>query len=418
MLSACMIVQDEEDLIARAISSVHEAVDEVIVLDGGSVDKTKEIAKGFAKVRLHDHPFPGDFAQQRNLADSYASGDWILSLDADEYLEESEVAKLSQLIAKAEDERINAYRVNNKTYIDGGFCGETNIVRLYRKREDIWVNALSEVVDIEASDSGLVIVHDKTSQMQEIDNRRYWSLGQPPDKYAIKTERGWYRREVDDFRLTIVVFHKVGNYGDSAIAVTRYMFNRWLIEMLEKDYQFVLLEDIYGHRCGGKPLPAKPIVLTFDDCYECLWENVYPILRRFSVKANAFVITSAVGNGNEWDVPPEQPCQHATWEQIRKMQDLVSFQSHSHTHRNFTELSKADILEELQSSKSILEDRLNKPVQFFSYPYGCYDNVIKAQVIAAGYVGAVALGDGINDVASEMFALSRFNCAGETLWQE
>ena len=88
-VSACLIARNEEDNIEDCIKSIYEIVDEIIVLDTGSTDKTKEIAKSFNKVKLFETKWKYDFSIARNECISYASGDWILSIDGDEVLEKS-----------------------------------------------------------------------------------------------------------------------------------------------------------------------------------------------------------------------------------------------------------------------------------------------------------------------------------------
>lgn len=415
MLSVCIIAQDEEECIGRVIESVPSA-DEIIVLDGGSIDNTMQIASSYPKVKVYENKFDGDFGKQKNLCNSYATGDWILSLDCDEYLEPEQEAKLSALIA---DETVDAYEVIIKTYLDGIFVGDSDPRprRLFRRRNDIkWEKRLhEELVSPSFVLCDLVITHSKTGAMQEIDNKRYWSLGQIPDRYAIKTEKQWYRREVDNFSVPIACFHKVGYYPDSTVAVTIDEFKQWIIDKLEADYNFVLLEDIYEHRCGGKTLPQKPIVLTIDDGYICLYENVYPVLRRYKIHANAFIITDAVGKWNNWDSPPERLCQHVTWKQIDEMKSLISFQSHSVSHRNLTQIDEINIRRELNLSRTAIETSLHSPVRFFSYPYGSYDRFIKSMVIKSGYIGAVTLGNEVNNIDSEMYALTRYNMTSKDM---
>src|SRR5947209_3726192 len=80
-LSACLIVQDEQDRLPDALASV-AFCDEVIVVDGGSGDGTVQIARA-GGARVIENPWPG-FAAQRNVALDAARGEWILEIDADE----------------------------------------------------------------------------------------------------------------------------------------------------------------------------------------------------------------------------------------------------------------------------------------------------------------------------------------------
>jgi len=100
-ISLCMIVRDEEKNLDRCLRSVRDYVDEVIIVDTGSVDSTPEIAKGYA-ARVVFLPWPKDFSQARNESLKYATKDWILVLDGDEELPAQTACDLKKL-ARAED---------------------------------------------------------------------------------------------------------------------------------------------------------------------------------------------------------------------------------------------------------------------------------------------------------------------------
>ncbi len=87
-ISLCMIVRDEEKYIAKCLASVNGIADEIIVVDTGSKDNTKKIAAGFG-AKVMDFVWNGSFADARNASIEAANGDWVLFLDADEYLDVS-----------------------------------------------------------------------------------------------------------------------------------------------------------------------------------------------------------------------------------------------------------------------------------------------------------------------------------------
>jgi len=96
-LSLCMIVKNEEEFLPRCLNSVKDYVDEMIIVDTGSTDRTVEIAKGFgAKVFIH--PWEGNFSKARNYSLKYATCDWILILDADCEVDGEDVHKLKEVI--------------------------------------------------------------------------------------------------------------------------------------------------------------------------------------------------------------------------------------------------------------------------------------------------------------------------------
>lgn len=84
-LSVTMIMRDEEKHIARCLESIKDIADEIIIVDTGSTDKSVEIAKSFG-AKIYYHPWQNDFSLHRNQAIGYATGDWLLQIDADEEL--------------------------------------------------------------------------------------------------------------------------------------------------------------------------------------------------------------------------------------------------------------------------------------------------------------------------------------------
>ncbi len=86
-ISLCMIAKNEELLLSSCLESVKGFVDEIIVVDTGSVDGTKEVALSYG-ARVVDYNWNDDFAAARNESLNYATGDWILVLDADEMLDD------------------------------------------------------------------------------------------------------------------------------------------------------------------------------------------------------------------------------------------------------------------------------------------------------------------------------------------
>jgi len=95
-ISLCMIVKNEEDTLARCLGSVHDIVDEIIIVDTGSTDRTKEIAREF-KSKIYDFEWIDDFSAARNYSFSKATMDYILWLDADDVILPNDRKKLKEL---------------------------------------------------------------------------------------------------------------------------------------------------------------------------------------------------------------------------------------------------------------------------------------------------------------------------------
>ena len=85
LLSACMIVKNEEKNIERCLKSIRKLVDEIVVVDTGSTDDTLKIAKRY-EARIYHHPWSDNFSLHRNQAMDHAKGKWLMVIDADEEL--------------------------------------------------------------------------------------------------------------------------------------------------------------------------------------------------------------------------------------------------------------------------------------------------------------------------------------------
>ena len=75
-ISLCMIVKNEEKILARCLDSIHDLVEEIIIVDTGSTDRTKEIASKYTK-KIYDFEWIDDFAAARNFSFQFATKDYI-----------------------------------------------------------------------------------------------------------------------------------------------------------------------------------------------------------------------------------------------------------------------------------------------------------------------------------------------------
>jgi glycosyltransferase involved in cell wall biosynthesis len=96
-LSAAMIVKNEERCIKRCLDSIVNAVDEIIVLDTGSTDRTMDIVQSYPKVKLYQYEWKDDFGDARNESLKYVTSDWAICVDADEWLFEDDLHNIRKV---------------------------------------------------------------------------------------------------------------------------------------------------------------------------------------------------------------------------------------------------------------------------------------------------------------------------------
>ena len=167
-ISACVITRNEEANIERCLVSLSFA-DEIVVIDSGSEDRTVDIAKGFTD-KVYSNEF-SDFASQKNFALSKASGEWILSVDADEVVTGELAAEAKNVVESAGD--ICAFNVNRINYMYGRrleyFNQPDYNIRLFRKDACLFTQPVHEYVKCDGEIGVLkeVILHYSIADFSE-----------------------------------------------------------------------------------------------------------------------------------------------------------------------------------------------------------------------------------------------------------
>lgn len=131
-ISACMIGKDEAQNLPRCIESIKGVVDEMIYLDTGSKDNSKKIAKSYG-MKVYEERFENDFAKVRNKCKSYATGEWILSIDCDEELSANSAKVLREIVSHA---KVEALLVEVVNMIGGKINDRLEYARLFKNKKE------------------------------------------------------------------------------------------------------------------------------------------------------------------------------------------------------------------------------------------------------------------------------------------
>ena len=163
-ISLCMIVKNEEDVLARCLQSVQGLVDEIVIVDTGSNDRTKEIAAQFTD-KIFDFTWIDDFAAARNFSFSKASGDYLLWLDADDVILKEDRERFLALKAELDGSQHMIMMKYNIAFDEGGnptfsYYRERLMLRADQPR---WMGAIHEVIPPigNAIHSEIAITHKK-----------------------------------------------------------------------------------------------------------------------------------------------------------------------------------------------------------------------------------------------------------------
>lgn len=166
-ISLCMIVKNEEEVLEQCLNSVFHLCDEIIIVDTGSTDKTKEIAEKFTD-KIYDFKWIDDFSAARNFAFSKANMDYILWLDADDVLRKEDQKKLEALKLSL-DPSVDAVSMNYilefDEYGNPSFYFRRN--RLVKRINNFkWIGPVHEYLEVSGNifSSDIAVVHRKSDK--------------------------------------------------------------------------------------------------------------------------------------------------------------------------------------------------------------------------------------------------------------
>ena len=215
-------------------------------------------------------------------------------------------------------------------------------------------------------------------------------------------------------RLPVLLYHHVGPRQPGTVpdlTVSPEKFEQHVRWLAKRGYQGIRPADWHNWRRSGKGLPAKPVLITFDDAYADLAEYALPVLRRYGFGAAVYVVTGQLGGTNTWDEARGRATLHLmTAEQIRTWASQgIEFGAHSRTHTDLTKLCPSEMSEEIVGSGKDLEAILGSPVTSFAYPYGFHNQAVDDCVRSAYELAFIAddHNEGMNHLQTDAHALLR-----------
>jgi len=197
-------------------------------------------------------------------------------------------------------------------------------------------------------------------------------------------------------------------------------FQKQITYLLESGCNVVAMADLVTWLRQGAIPYANTVTITFDDGLECFYRNALPVLRASSCPATLFTVANNVGGENRWMRPHGWPARRLmTREELRAAQLAgITIGCHSATHPRLTDLSDAELQNEVASVKNRLADMLGQDVGYFAYPYGAHGSREREAVIQAGYEAACSTRSGYNNARSDLFSLRRIDIYGTDTLQQ
>jgi peptidoglycan/xylan/chitin deacetylase (PgdA/CDA1 family) len=215
----------------------------------------------------------------------------------------------------------------------------------------------------------------------------------------------------------ILMYHLVGtprSQQERRFCTTTEDFARQMEYLLEAGYTALSMAQLCDCMKGNAPMPDKPVHITFDDGFTCVLDHAAPVLQRHGFPATMFALSDRLGSTNDWMTCrgfPERTILSATGLHALEGSGFT-IGSHSRTHACLPKISTEDALNEISNSKRRLEDALGKPITYFAYPFGKFNESVRDQVVGAGYAAACSTRSGFNRPGEDLYLLRRIDVFG------
>lgn len=208
----------------------------------------------------------------------------------------------------------------------------------------------------------------------------------------------------------ILMYHSVATSPDPRVldlSVHPDRFGDQLEVLAEAGYTTMTFSAVRGALAGGQALPAKPVVLTFDDGYADFHREALPRLVAYGATATLFVTTGWLADAGRH--ASGRPLDRTLcWEQVGDIDAAgIEIGAHSHSHPQLDQLPDHLLDEELRTSRCLLEDRLGHRVTSLAYPYGYSSGRVRRAAAAAGYERAASVANTAAGPGNDAYAVPR-----------
>jgi len=205
------------------------------------------------------------------------------------------------------------------------------------------------------------------------------------------------QNNIDDFGLISLMYHRFDENKYPSTNIKMVDFKRQLEIIKKENIKFINPKDFKKELTDNKK--QRKILLTIDDGFLSFYNSAWPFLKKNRIPFILFVSTREVGSFN-----------YMNWEQIKEIEkeDFVEIGNHSHTHEYLVDENNEVILNDIQKSINIFEDKLGKNSEFFSYPFGEYSENFKNIVRELGFKYDFGQHSGVIDDTKNFYELPRF----------
>jgi peptidoglycan/xylan/chitin deacetylase (PgdA/CDA1 family) len=175
--------------------------------------------------------------------------------------------------------------------------------------------------------------------------------------------------------ISVLLYHRFDENRFPTTTTSSAQFEQHMAYLKSHGYTVLTMDQLADCVEGRRPVPEKAVVITLDDGFISEHDKAVPVLRKYGYPFSIFVFTNAIGKKN-----------YMSWEQLRQMESWGGEAGcHTQTHSRLINLTGKQVEQEIMGSKATMEKNLGHKVKYFAYPYGQYDDTVRAVAKRAGF---------------------------------
>ena len=197
--------------------------------------------------------------------------------------------------------------------------------------------------------------------------------------------------------IPVLMYHMIGDVKDNDAVLSEAHFREQMKFLKDNDFHPITLQQLYDYMVNHKPVPVRPVVLTFDDGYKDTYTIVMPVMKEYGFKCTVFVPTYDADQGVRLN-----------WNEIKEMQASgMDIASHGYHHNRLNEMNGNTLSDEISKSQQELQQQLGIKNEFFCYPYGGDNPAAEAALKKAGIKLAFTMNSGWANYGENPYAVER-----------
>jgi peptidoglycan/xylan/chitin deacetylase (PgdA/CDA1 family) len=216
-------------------------------------------------------------------------------------------------------------------------------------------------------------------------------------------------------RVPILYYHRVAEDISPEQGVSPITFRSQIDYLRKRKFQSIGFDDLVDYFRTGRPLPAKAMIITFDDGYLDTFTQAYPILKTAGFTATTFMVSGYIGGWSDWEGGQTLRAPLMNREQILTMASQgFQFGAHTRNHKKLIAIGLDEAEKEIRTGRKDLEALLQKSVESFAYPYGDFNDQIIELVKICGFKAARTVHTGNTHGEEDLLRLTCVKINGKT----